>query len=166
MVVDHARRDVYGDETHLWTLLRFAFDGGVVADGRRARLDGHDIMDDAEAVVGLVLDRQADELALPSVVIRPSSGMFPHFEDHRHMVADACDPADAHSSRPVAVGHRQPPRPLDGPSHPRRAGRPARARPVSRPVTTGPSATKDAGDRAPASATAPSPSPPRPGNGS
>jgi hypothetical protein len=24
MVVDHARRDVYGDETRLWTLLRFA----------------------------------------------------------------------------------------------------------------------------------------------
>jgi hypothetical protein len=49
------------------------FDGGVVADGRRARLDGHDIKDDAEAVAGLVLDRQADELALPPVVIRPSS---------------------------------------------------------------------------------------------
>ena len=35
MVVDHARRDVYGDETHLWTLLRFAFaarhGGDVVA---------------------------------------------------------------------------------------------------------------------------------------
>jgi hypothetical protein len=28
MVVDHARRDVYGDETHLWALLRFAEDGG------------------------------------------------------------------------------------------------------------------------------------------
>jgi hypothetical protein len=39
MVVDHARRDVYGDETHLWTLLRFAEDGGqamVARDARRA----------------------------------------------------------------------------------------------------------------------------------
>ena len=36
MVVDHARRDVCGDETHLWSLLRFAEDEGQ-ADGRSRR---------------------------------------------------------------------------------------------------------------------------------
>jgi hypothetical protein len=77
--------------------------------GRRARLDGHDIMDDAEAVVGLVLDRQADELALPPVVIRPSRACFPARGPPSHGMAAEGMRSDGQRSRARAdrpVRHR------------------------------------------------------------